>query len=223
MKRLSLLFSLVVFTLVLNAQGLHYGVVVGSTMSKIIEKSEIGQDYKKSTKFGYQIGLAAEYEILSFLYLGASLNYITKGDKYKDNFALSKINFGSFELPLQIGYKIPIGNLSVSAMVGPYTNVAVVGKRTFIPKEEVVPPFEWNFEESPHSQYLDDESDVFGEQWNSFKRFDSGICAGLKLGFKNYNLSANYSRGFVDIRPEETIKANHSVFNLSFIYYFNYY
>ncbi|HQB21223.1 MAG TPA: hypothetical protein PLW23_02475, partial [Bacteroidales bacterium] len=94
MKRLSLLFCFVICALMLNAQGFHYGITVGSTMSKIIEKTEIGLDYKKSNKMGYQVGLAAEYEILSFLYVGASLNYITKGDKYKDNFALSKINFG---------------------------------------------------------------------------------------------------------------------------------
>jgi hypothetical protein len=223
MKRLSLLFCFIICAFMLNAQGFYYGITAGSTMAKIIEKTEIGQDYKKSNKFGYQVGLAAEYEILSFLYVGASLNYITKGDKYKDNFALSKINFGSFEVPLQIGYKIPIGNVTVSAMVGPYTNVAIVGKRTFIPREEIVPPFEWNFEDTPHAQYLDNEDDVFGEKWSSYERFDSGICAGLRVGFKNYNVSANYSRGFVNIRHDETITANHSVFNLSFIYYFNAY
>lgn len=220
-------FLLIIFTIglafSLNAQGLKYGPIAGATVSKIIEKSDLGYDFKKSNKYGYQIGFAVEYDILNTVYVGASLSYLTKGDKYKDNFVTSKINFGNFELPIKVGYVVPIGNFRISGNVGSYTSISVVGNRNFIPIEGVVPPFEWNFEDSPHQLYVADNSEIFGDEWNSFKRFDAGISFGVKLDFKNYNLALNYSHGFIDIRPDETITAKSSVFNLMFFYVLNYY
>lgn len=222
MKSLFILFAGVLLSLSCVAQGLSYGVVGGMTAASIIEKSTIESDVQKGIKYGYQVGIATEFELMKMIFVSTSLSYITKGDKYKDGFAVSKTSFGSFELPVYIGYKIPLGNIYFSGIVGPYTSIAIVGKRSFTQKPEVTPPFEWNFEASPHEQYIDNSTDFYGEQWNSYKRFDTGISFGIRAGYKNYNIAASYSRSFVDIRPNETVTATNSVLSISFIYYLAY-
>lgn len=219
MKSIILLIAFLTTIIVVKAQGLTYGVVGGMTAATIIEKSTIESDVEKSLKYGYQIGVAAEFELYKMIFISTSLSYITKGDKYKDRFAVSKASFGNFEIPVYIGYKIPLGNVYISGNVGPYSSMAIVGKRTFTEKPEVTPPFEWNFEASPHQQYIDNNTSFYGEEWNSYRRFDTGISFGLRAGFKNYNIAASYSRSFVDIRPNETIHATNSVLSFSFIYY----
>jgi hypothetical protein len=203
----------------LSAQGLHYGVIGGMTAASVIEKSTIASSVEKSIKYGYQIGIAGEFELFSTVYISSSISFMTKGDKYKDRFAVSKASFGCFELPVYVGYKIPLGNVSFSGNVGPYSSIAIVGKRSFsqIPEAEI--PFEWNFEQTPHETYLDNSTEFYGEQWNSYKRFDTGVSFGLRAGYKNYYLAATYSRSFIDIRPDETIKATNSVLSISFVYY----
>lgn len=222
MKSLFILFIVLFFSVSCIAQGLNYGVVGGMTAASIIEKSAIETDVQKSLKYGYQFGIAAEFELMKMIYVSTSLSYITKGDKYKDRFAVSKTSFGSFELPVYIGYKIPIGNVYLSGIIGPYSSIAIVGKRSFTEKPELTPPFEWNFEATPHQQYIDNSTEFYGEQWNSYKRFDTGISFGIRAGYKNYNIAASYSRSFVDIRPDETVSATNSVLSISFIYYVAY-
>ncbi|MDD3740841.1 MAG: outer membrane beta-barrel protein [Bacteroidales bacterium] len=207
-----------------KAQGLHYGLNGGFTASTIIEKSDVNSGINKTLKYGYQAGVCAEFDLLDVIYVGTAINFVSKGDKFKDQFAVSKANFGCFEVPVYFGYKIPLGNFYISANIGPYSSIAIVGKRSFNvdddPQNE--PPFEWNFEDTGHEAYIDNNTEFFGEEWNSYKRFDSGISAGLKLGYQQYQISATYSRGFVDIRPEETIKSNNSVLNVSFVYFIKY-
>ncbi len=203
----------------LSAQGMHYGLTGGMTAATIIEKSTIAASVDKSIKYGYQIGIAAEFELFSTVYISSSLSFLTKGDKYKDRFAVSKASFGNFELPVYIGYKIPLGNFYFSGNIGPYSSLAIVGRRSFTQQPDVEIPFEWNFEETSHEQYLDNSTEFFGEQWNSYKRFDSGVSFGIRTGYKNYHVAATYSRSFTDIRPEETIRATNSVLSISFIYY----
>lgn len=222
MKNIILLIFCAFISFILPAQGLYYGVTGGMTSSCIIEKSSVSEPVKKSMKYGFQVGVAGEFELLSTVFISSSLTFITKGDKYKDRFAVSKASFGCFELPVYIGYKVPLGNVYFSGNIGPYGSIAVVGRRTFIQEPDVEIPFEWNFEETGHEQYVDNSTEFFGEQWNSYKRFDTGISFGLRAGYKNYNLQATYSRSFTDVRPNETIKATSSVLSVSFIYYVMY-
>jgi len=224
MKKFLCISILILVVFYSEAQGLHYGVTGGVTASTIIEKTDINSEIDKTLKYGYQVGLCAEFDLLDVIYVGTAINFVSKGDKFKDQFAVSKAKFGCFEVPVYFGYKIPIGNFYITANVGPYSSIAIVGSRSFEsePEPEIVPPFEWNFEDTGHETYLDNTTEFFGEEWNSFKRFDSGISAGLKLGYRQYQLSATYSRGFVDIRPNETIVSNNSVLNVSFIYFIKY-
>lgn len=200
------------------SQGLHYGIYGGVSMATIIERNDWAGDVSKSTKMGFQLGATVEYELLSFLSVGTDIGFLQKGDKIKDQFATSRASIGYLDIPLIIGYKIPLGNFKITAMVGPYTSIAVVGSKSFVLKPGVEPDFEWNFEETGHDAYIDNGSPFFGEELNSYKRFDTGISFGLKVQYTKYKLSASYSHGFVDIKPDETISARNSVFNITLAY-----
>ncbi len=203
-----------------KAQGLHYGVMAGMSVATILEKNDLATDVNKSRRLGMQLGVAVEYEILSFLSVSSSISLFQKGDRISDQFATSKASIGYIDIPITIGYKIPLGNFSLTGLVGPYTSVAVVGSRSFTMTDpDVEPYFEWNFEENGHDAYLNTDAPMFGEEWNSYKRFDTGISVGLKLQYGNIQLNTAYSHGFVDIRPSETINAKNSVFNFSLIYF----
>ncbi|MDD2199794.1 MAG: porin family protein [Bacteroidales bacterium] len=203
-----------------NAQSLHYGFHLGGGVSTIIEKSDFSSPVEKSYKFGFKAGLSAEFELMDFFNVGASISFFQKGQKIKDDFATSKLSLGYFDIPIYVGASVPIGDFKLTGFVGPYTSVAVVGKRTFkIEDEEAVPNFEWNFDDNSHDEYVDETQPVFSEEINSYKRFDTGISAGIMFGYNNYRLSATYSRGLRDIKPNETIKANNSSINISVIYF----
>lgn len=222
-KILVVLTLLILCNFASYAQGFRYGAHVGGAMTSIIEKRAIDADIVKSTRFGIQVGATAEYELLSFLSISASISLFQKGDKIKDEFAVSKVRLNYFDIPIQIGYKLPIGNVNVSINIGPYTSVAVGGKRSFsLLDNNTVPNFEWNFQEHGHEAYADNSTPLYGSSWNSYKRFDTGVNFGLKIGFKQYQLNASYCLGFVDIKPNETITAKNSAFGLVFVYYLKY-
>jgi len=211
MKKLIIIGFILAAAVQVFSQGLHYGVYGGLSMATILERNEWAGELNKNTKLGFQLGASVEYEVLSFLSVGTDIGFLQKGDKIKDQFATSRASIGYLDIPLIIGYKIPLGNFKITAMVGPYTSIAIVGTKSFVLNPDLEPDFEWNFEETGHDAYIDDGTAFFGEELNSYKRFDSGISFGLKVQYSKYRLSASYSRGFVDIKPNETITARNSV------------
>jgi hypothetical protein len=224
LKRFSIICLLYLISFSSSAQGFFYGVQAGFCSSSIIEKSDVSNNINKSLKFGYQLGISAEYEIMNFLSISSSVSFLQKGDKVNDEFATSKASIGYVDIPVTIGYKVPIGDFEICANVGPYTSIAVVGTRSFkLDDPNVEPPFEWNFEDNGHAAYVDNTTPVFGDEWNSYKRFDSGINLGIKLGWKRLQLSAVYSKGFIDIKPNEAIVAKNSAVSVSVVYLLKYY
>ena len=219
MKKLTLLFLIVFFCNLVFSQGFHYGVYAGFSGSTIIERNEWAGELEKSIKYGYQLGAAIEYELFSFLSVSSDIGFFQKGDKIKDEFAVSKASLGYLDIPINIGYKLPIKDFKITIMAGPYVSVAMVGKKTLTVLSEIEPNYEWHFDEHGHDAYIDDGTPVFGEEFHSYKRLDNGFTFGLKIGFKQYRLSANYAMGLTDIKPNETITAKNSAFNVSFAYF----
>ncbi|NLA23933.1 MAG: PorT family protein [Bacteroidales bacterium] len=217
----TIIFLLVAFLCNFSfAQKFHYGIYAGTGIATIIERTEWGGDVEKSMRFGYQLGGTIEYDVLSFLSVGTDIGFLQKGDKIKDQFATSKASLGYLDIPLIIGFKMPIGNVHITGSVAPYTSLAVVGSKKLVMHTEVTPEFEWNFYENGHDAYVDDGTPVFGDEFYSYNRFDSGVSFGVKVNYLKYRLNLSYSRGFVDIRPNESITAYNSVFNLTLAYFF---
>ncbi len=203
------------------SQGFYYGVHAGFSGSSIIETTDWGGNVEKNMKFGLQGGVIAEYEILSFLSVSSAVSFFQKGDKIKDQFATSRASIGYIDIPISVNYKMPVGNVKFGASIGPYTSIAVAGNRSFVTPEEIEPDFEWHFQEHGHEAYFYDDTPFFGDEWNSYRRFDSGISAGLKFEYRQYEINLSYARGFVDIKTDETVTARNSVFGISLSYFLN--
>lgn len=203
MKKVIIIAVFLSLTGILSAQGFSVGPQIGISKVNLIEKNALGT-VENSFKMGYQIGVAAEFEIMNFVYVGASACFFQKGSKTKDSFGSSKLNLGYLDIPIVIGYKVPLGNVSVFGNVGPYASVAMVGKFTY---------------ESEAFNEAFDEPIEFGDE-GFYKRFDSGVTFGGGVEFKQYQVKANYSLGFVDIVPGETVSAKNSVFNITATYFF---
>ena len=188
----------------LSAQGLYFGPQIGISHTSFIEKNDWDGTVEQSFKMGYQIGAAAELEIMSFLYVGAAVTFFNKGNKVVDEFGTSKLNLGCIDIPITIGYKVPIGNLSVFGNIGPYTCVAIAGKSVY------------------HSNVMDEEFEnevEFDPEFGYYKRFDSGLTFGGGVDFKQFQVKANYSFGFVDISTSESVSMKNSVLNITGTYF----
>ncbi|MDD2387270.1 MAG: porin family protein [Bacteroidales bacterium] len=205
MKKIVLLVVFVSFTALINAQGLHFGPQVGFSLTSFIEKSDFATpDY--NLKMGYQLGLAAEFEIMSFVYVGASVSFFEKGTKTVNTFSKTKLKLGYLDIPIYIGYKVPLGNISVFGNVGPYSSLALVGKYSY------------------HSEYggyeIDEDHPVeFGNESGLIKRFDTGVVFGGGVEFMQWQLKANYALGFVDLAPADYVSAKNSVLNITCTYF----
>lgn len=202
MRKAIVIAFLVLITGAISAQGLYFGPQVGFSRVGFIEKNDFVGTVDQSFKLGWQIGAAAEFEIMSFLYVGANVSFFQKGNKVTyDDGASSKLKLGYLDIPIYVGYKMPLGNISVFGNVGPYTSVAMVGKSEY------------------QSEMFDETHEVeFGGEFG-YKRFDSGVAFGGGVEFKQYQIKANYSLGFVDIVPYETTTAKNSVFNITATYF----
>ncbi len=204
MKKIVIIVFFLSLAGLMSAQGLSFGPQIGISKVNMIEKNALGT-VDHSFKMGYQIGAAAEFEIMSFAYVGASVCFFQKGSAIKDSFGSSHLNIGYLDIPIVIGYKVPLGNISAFGNVGPYTSVAMVGKSKS--------SFESGDETIEHEEQLE-----FGETgW--YKRFDSGVTFGGGVEFKQYQIKLNYSMGFVDIVPGEFTSAKNSVFNITATYF----
>lgn len=200
MKKILITLAFCGIVLGISAQGMFFGPQVGFSSTTLLEKNSFGTVEKK-LNFGYQIGVAGEIEIMNFLYVGASVSFFQKGDKQGDETFTAKTKLGYLDVPITLGYKMPIGNVSVFGNVGPYTSIAIVGKSVF--HYEIM---DENFEHEIDFEY--------------YKRFDTGVTFGGGVEFKQFQAKANYSLGFVDINDSELVSAKNSVFNITGTYFF---
>lgn len=206
MKKIVIVLSILLLGTGLMAQGLSFGPQIGFSSTTLLEKNDFTGRVDKNMKIGYQFGVAAEFEILSFLYVGGAVTFFQKGDSRGDDTFTSKTKLGYIDIPITIGYKMPLGNISVFGNVGPYTSIAIIGKSYF---QSGTGPTE--FEETHDLE--------FGEDMGFYKRFDTGVTFGGGVEFKQFQVKANYSLGLVDITYSEFVTSKHSVFNITGTYF----
>jgi len=207
----SIIFGIILFIFFsgsIIAQGLFFGPQLGFSSTTILEKSAIG-DVEKKMKFGYQVGVAADLELMSFLYVSGALNFSLKGDKMGDDTFKSKTKLGYIDFPINVGYKMPIGNISVYGSIGPYTAVVITGKSHY----------EMYDETGNVVEEFDHEIEVGGE-YGYYKRYDTGISVSFGCEYKQYQIKLNYCRGFTDITNTEFVKSHNSALNITASYFF---
>lgn len=164
MKRIILAFVAVVMALNVSAQDLRWGAVGAINFSWEKAKA-LGIGVSSDAYIGFQAGVKAEMDLADYLtdgfFADGALAYNLKGGSYSG----SHTNLGFLEIPLNIGYRLPITNdISMIAGLGPYFGLGVLGKD--VAKEEGTKV----------------KTDVFGD---SMKRFDFGL--NYKLGVEMWN------------------------------------
>ena len=202
MKKIAIVLIATIFSVSLMSQGLSIGPQIGFSSTTLLEKDTVTGRVDKNMKVGYQFGVAAEFEIMSFVYVGTAVTFFQKGDKRVTSTSTSKTRLGYIDIPITIGYKMPLGNVSVFGNIGPYTSVAIIGKSEY------------------HSELMDETFPIeLGGEFSSYKRFDSGVIFGGGLDFKQFQVKANYAIGFVDITSSEFVSTKNSVLNITGTYY----
>ena len=164
MKRIILAFVAVVMALNVSAQDLRWGAVGAINFSWEKAKA-LGIGISSDAYIGFQAGVKTEMDLSDYLMDGffadGALVYNLKGGSYSG----SHTNLGFLEIPLNIGYRLPITNdISMIAGLGPYFGLGVLGKD--VAKEGGTKV----------------KTDVFGD---SMKRFDFGL--NYKLGVEMWN------------------------------------
>lgn len=203
-------------SLIINAQGLHFGPRLGMNLATEIEKGHDSYNENKSTNLGFQIGATAELEVFSFLYIGTTLSFYQTGRKTKDDWGKNTITLNNIKIPIDIGYKLPIGNVSVFGSVGTYMSVAMFGKYVYTPNPDN------EFQEEGYNESIEFVND---ETYGSYKRLDSGLSIAAGVDYKQFQARLNYSFGLRDITPDSdtmfstAYKTTSSVFNISFAYF----
>ncbi|HOY39562.1 MAG: PorT family protein [Bacteroidales bacterium] len=204
MKKLITTFGLLLLAVVIFAQGFHVGPRAGVTVSNMITKFNDGT-VEYASKPGFQVGATAEFELTSFLYVGTTIGLYQKGYKNVVTPGVFTIRntFSYIDIPIEVGYKLPIGNFSIFGQIGPYVSVAVVGQSRMVNHD--MP--EYN---ETYSVY----------EYDEYKRFDSGLSFAVGGDYKQFQIRANYAFGFIDMNKYETYSSVNSTFGFSFAYFF---
>ncbi len=182
-----------------NAQSLI--IKGGLSMSNMTIKDDnatYSDDFK--TKTGFHIGVAGELPLFAGVIFEPGLMFATKG--YKIDLADASISLNYVDVPLNLKYKLDIGNFAIWGSVGPYIGVGFSGKRkmTLLGK--------------------DIEEDVeFGED-KDLKMLDYGLGFGAGIEYHRIILGVYYNTGLANISNIDLAnhKANNKVFNISLGY-----
>jgi hypothetical protein len=101
-----------------------WGLRVGVSQPTIIDDDE---DSWKG-KFGLEVGPVLYYSLSNNFYINSGLMFSLKTFKEEIDGVKWGINTSYLELPLNIGYSIPIGNLHTYGQLGPYVGYNLSAK-----------------------------------------------------------------------------------------------
>ena len=157
-----------------------FGVKAGINLSSVGGDSD-GAD----SKVGFQVGVTMDIPLTQEFYVASGLNFTTKGFKvngfaYENSYADTKFNPMYLELPIHIGYKLPVAeNTKLNFHAGPYIAYGVGGK--------------FSAKVGGH------KGDVNVFSTGLLKEFDAGFGLGAGSEFGKIGVGIGYDFGFVNI------------------------
>jgi Outer membrane protein beta-barrel domain len=157
----------------------QFGVKVGGGVANFT-----GDLDGTKSKAGLDAGVTFGYQLAPNVYLLSGLDYIAKGAKAEEGSESLSMNLGYIELPIHIGYKIPVAEgTKFVIQAGPYFAYAVKGTL----KSGAV-SLDW----------FGDSSDFEGSFFVP-KRFDAGLGVGVGLEFGKMSIGLDVDYGLVNI------------------------
>ncbi len=197
--RIALIASLSLAYLSSNAQGLI--VKGGLTMSNMTIKDDnttYSDDNK--TRTGFHVGIAAELPLFAGIYFEPGVMFATRG--YKIDLAEASYNLNYINVPLNLKYKLGIGEFSVFGSAGAYLGVGLNGKAkaTILGKES--------------------EVDIeFGDK-KDLKMLDYGLALGAGIEYHNVIVGVYYDLGLANLSNIDFAnhKENNTALNITLGY-----
>jgi opacity protein-like surface antigen len=178
---------LIIFVIVSSqavfSQG-HFGVKGGVNLANLHNKDLTQAD----NIIGYQAGVVYYSNLENPLFFQTGLLYNVKGTKVTEQGETAQINLNYLELPLNVGFQIPVGeNFKISPFVGGFVGYAISGKLTI----------------GDVSFKL--FSDEIGNSGFDENRIDYGANAGLGLHLSNrLILSGQYAYGLGNLGSSDS-------------------
>jgi hypothetical protein len=160
---------------------IRFGVQAGLNLSTVTweDMDDI------SSKIGFNVGVTADYALSEALFLQPALLYTAKGASFEDD-VTSTLSY--LELPINIGYKIPLESFTVSLKVGPYLAYGLSAKMSG--------------EEDGISADIDlykKNEDIWGIDKAPLKRFDYGVGIGAGIEFGQIAVGLSYELGLANL------------------------
>jgi hypothetical protein len=187
---------------------LTFGVKGGMNLSNAEEKTNYSVVGDKTPKFGYQIGVMADYSISSSLYVSSGLSLSNKGTTHKDEetwiggtnppvTTWEKTTHQTYlQLPLMIGYNIPLSNITkIRINAGPYFAYGVAGKEIVETKTTPADAMESN--KITNNTFNKNNNNYYSPY--NLDRKDYGVIFGIGIQRKKFILSLNYEMGILNI------------------------
>ncbi len=176
----------------------NYGVRAGFNIANVA-MDNISSD----SKLGIHLGGFYEYKIMADapLYVEGALSFSQKGFKVKAMDNSIKSTLWYLEIPVSLNYKFALKEDLVIAPFGGLYYAIGIGGKTKITEEGVAL-----------------KGDSFGDA--DFSRSDFGLRIGCMLDWKQYQFGLGYSRGLLDIAPNNLPDTKNSVWTLTVGYRF---
>jgi len=201
MKTTKLVFCAAILslcTLGVHAQKASAIIKGGVNLANISNKDNGGYNDANSLT-SWQAGIVGDFELTSFLALQPGLLYTGKGIKWQSGEEgdplYQKLTFNPqyLELPVNLVFKTPTGNVRFFAGAGPYVAMGIGGKF----KGDGAVNFSESIEWSDDDPLTDEEE---GAGVFRAKRFDYGLNGLIGIEARNLVLSANYGLGLAKIQ-----------------------
>ena len=133
----------------------------------------------RSEKYGYHLGLMMDITAIpSFLSVQPEISFSTKGADYSYLGESRSITMNSMDLLLPVAFKLS----SISLQVGPFVSFLI--------------------EKPVYTAYSNNAIIL-----NGFKKFDTGLSAGLSYNFSKLFLAFRYNQGLINVSNDEIISA----------------
>lgn len=177
MKKILLTVFLSLTVLAMNAQddnGIYVKAGIGAST---IVGSDTGL---ASGAVSYKVGVGYDWEVANNFYIIPEVDFVAKG--YKSENIIGNINMSYIQIPVFAAYKYGItDNIKIGAQVGPYFAFGIFGNDIEF--------------------YGGGEYNIFDNDWG-YRRFDTGIIAGISVDIYDFTVGFEYSRGFVKLDPD---------------------
>lgn len=180
-----------------------FGLRAGLNLANMTGKALNGLDTKSLTTFS--VGAVVDYELSESLSIESGLFLSNKGYKVEFSGNTYSTNINYLEIPVNVSYKLDVGDNKLNLFAGPYIGLAVGGKT----KSDFAG--------------IDDADIEFGtDDTDMLKSSDFGLNVGAGFQIEKISIRAQYGLGLSNLDPSgnSDMEIKNAVIGISLGYMF---